>query len=516
MPPSGLWAVCLAVPLLCFAPPVCAQLIPIKTIPIAQGDQFEIFPSDNLGLGGVSIALADSLGDPFSNPATTARLRASRFFSAPTVYSLSHDAGGGRSLPFVWLGRRTEWYGGLAFVLQQVDPSRPPGQNNFAVPSPPVREPGGAAPAQIPGPDLRAHGNAYAFGMIGRSWAARKLSIGASALWTGLHALDGVDLLYSGSIRVKQSGDALDLRIGALKQWETEGQGGGIRSLEAVVVHNRFAATHDVLFADQFWDPSLQQFVAQLRTDRNLDHTNTWGAQLKYRRPLASPGWSLGWLATVNLASHPKLPNYEITNVAVIPWDPGRSHAYEIGVGVSKVLGPSTFGMDLIYQPIRSYTWADAMAPTATMIGDTIPVGGKTVENRFNFSNAVFRIGAGRDIDLPGAARALGLQLGLAVRSISYRLQQADRVQLEQRELHTGWYEWTPTWGLTLRFTELELRYRGRVTKGAGRPGSQFQVGVLRDAAFTSGDILAAPNGPLSLVDVNTSTHQISLSLPIH
>src|SRR5206468_8981662 len=58
------------------------------------------------------------------------------------------------------------------------------------------------------------------FGTIGRSWAAHKLSIGASVLWTGLHALDGVDLLYSGSIRVKQSGDALDFRIGALKQWE--------------------------------------------------------------------------------------------------------------------------------------------------------------------------------------------------------------------------------------------------------------------------------------------------------
>src|SRR6267142_1589365 len=101
MPPSGLRAVCLAIPLLGFVPPVRAQLIPIKTIPIAQGDQFQIFPSDNLGLGGVSIALPDSLGDPFSNPATTARLRGSRFFSAPTVYSLSDNAGGGRSLPFV-------------------------------------------------------------------------------------------------------------------------------------------------------------------------------------------------------------------------------------------------------------------------------------------------------------------------------------------------------------------------------------------------------------------------------
>src|SRR5467141_4566752 len=114
MAPSGLRAVCLIVPLLGLVSPARAQLIPIKTIPIAQGDQFQIFPSNNLGLGGVAIALPDSLGDPFANPATTARLRASRFFSAPSVYSVSDHAGGGRSLPFAMLVRRTNWYGGLA------------------------------------------------------------------------------------------------------------------------------------------------------------------------------------------------------------------------------------------------------------------------------------------------------------------------------------------------------------------------------------------------------------------
>ncbi|HEV2671671.1 MAG TPA: hypothetical protein VGU74_11295, partial [Gemmatimonadales bacterium] len=63
MNPSGLRAVCLAVPLLCcISPSAAAQLIPIKTIPIAQGDQFQLFPSDNLGMGGVSIALPDSIG----------------------------------------------------------------------------------------------------------------------------------------------------------------------------------------------------------------------------------------------------------------------------------------------------------------------------------------------------------------------------------------------------------------------------------------------------------------------
>src|SRR5256885_9946932 len=118
MPPSGLRAVCLVVPLICLVSPARAQLIPIKTIPIAQGDQFQIFPSNNLGLGGVSIALPDSLGDPFANPATTARIRASRFFSSPTVYGVSRGAGGGRSLPLAMLARRASWYGGLALVLQ--------------------------------------------------------------------------------------------------------------------------------------------------------------------------------------------------------------------------------------------------------------------------------------------------------------------------------------------------------------------------------------------------------------
>jgi hypothetical protein len=42
-----------------------AQLIQIKTVPVAQGDQFDIFPSRNWAMGGVSIALRDQLLDPF-------------------------------------------------------------------------------------------------------------------------------------------------------------------------------------------------------------------------------------------------------------------------------------------------------------------------------------------------------------------------------------------------------------------------------------------------------------------
>ena len=45
------------------------QLIPIKTVPIAQADQFDLFPSRNLAMGGVSIAIDDPWLDPFVNPA---------------------------------------------------------------------------------------------------------------------------------------------------------------------------------------------------------------------------------------------------------------------------------------------------------------------------------------------------------------------------------------------------------------------------------------------------------------
>jgi len=77
--------------------------------------------------------------------------------------------------------------------------------------------------------------------------------------------------------------------------------------------------------------------------------------------------------------------------------------------------------------------------------------------------------------------------------------------------------EWTPTWGLTLRFPELELRYSGRVTTGTGRPGTQTNGFVLNDpAAFRAGGLLVAPNGPLTLERVSVVTHQFSLSLPLH
>src|SRR5437867_3193951 len=506
------------------AVPARAQIIQIKTIPIAQGDQFQFFPANNLGMGSISIALPDSLNDPFVNPALGTRLNGARFFSSPTLYSVSRKAGGGRSLPLALVTRSAAWFCGLALALQQVDPSRPPRANGGFVVETPARAasplgPADVIPAPIPRPDTRAHGNEYAFGMIGRDLPAH-ISIGGSVFWTGLHALDGVDLLYAGSQRVAQDGHVLDLRLGMTKEWREQR---GTRSLDALVLHNDFAATHTVTYVDGFWDPATATFGQRARIEHNFDHTHTWGLQLKYAIPLAAPGWRIGWTTTLNASSHPKIPNYELANVPVIPRDPGYSTAFDFGIGASRALGPSTFGVDLAYEPIRSYTWADAASPIATAAGDTIAAGGKTIENHFRFSNLLLRLGVGREIELldepEGGAtgKILGVQFGLIVRRTHYTLAQSDHVQALQRELTAGWMEYTPTWGLSLRFPELAIRYSGRVTHGAGRPSPDFPIGgwATRDVALAGGTILAAPTGPLSSTKVNTATHQISVSVPL-
>jgi hypothetical protein len=476
-----------------------AQLISIRTVPVSQSHQFDIFPSRTMSMGGISIAVADSLLDPFINPAAGTRLHATRFFGSPSFYSVSSNAGGGKTLPLGGLTRVDSWYGGLYVAVQQVEPSE----------RAPIFLPGCVAclTRRANGTTAvdRSHVNTYAFATIGRDLSANGLSLGGSIMWSGLNGIDGVDLLYAGSADIEQFGHALDLRLGLLKEWAAD------RSLEVVALHNRFSTTHDVYYLDTFWDPGPQQFATRERLEQNLDRTNVWGLHLAYQQPISHDGWRMGWLATANRMDHPKIPNYAIMN---IPRDPGNSSAFNVGVGIARTLATSTVGIDLIYEPIWSHTWADAASPIETADGQTIPAGGMTIENHFRFSNAALRIGLDQGLPLSSTVDA-GLQLGLGVRSFHYWLDQEDHVQDTRRDQEESWAEWTPTWGLSLGFPELEVRYSGSVTHGTGRPGVA-NPGVFRgDVALASTNILVAPSGPLTLDEVRVMTHQISVSLPL-
>ena len=496
----------------CLAPTraIHSQLIQIKTLPITDGDQWRFFPSANVGMGGLSIALRDSLLDPFENPANGSRLdehTKGTFFGSPTAYSVSRNAGGGRTFPVGGILRSGSTFGGLAVAIQEIE-KIDAGQQFFA-PTVDVLTPNGTV---LPQPTNPSRQNRFAFATLGHLFERAGVSVGGSAMWSGLRDVDGVDLLYAGSRSIQQHGGSLDLRLGLLKEW-TRG-----RSLEAIVLHDKFDMTHDVSWADQVWDPNNRTMTFRERLQQNHDRTNTWGLHLGYSQPLADSGWRIGGIVTTNLSSHPKLPDYQITQVMTIPWDPGHSAAYDLGIGIAKARGLTTFGVDAIFEPIHTHTWGETPTPIETE-GGTIPAGSKTVENHFHFANAIVRTGVGRDIliDTLSGLRSVRLELGLAMRSIDYHLDQLDHMTRVGRQQDESWMEWTQTWGLALKFSDLQVRYNGRTTTGTGRPGITSQDNRVLFAADASAgrNFLSAPSGPLSLTGVAVTTHQISVSVPI-
>jgi hypothetical protein len=498
--PSAILVACAFLSLASGAP---AQIISIKTVPVAQADQFDLFPSRNLAMGGVSIAVPDPWLDPFINPAKGARLDGGLVAGAPGMFSISDNAGGGRTLPLSVIGSRGSWFGGLSLAIQEIDGARdvtpievfagdPFGLSTVSPAPPPATR--------------RSHSNRFVYGMLGTP-LGNGLSLGASLHWAELNAIDGVELLYARSFDISQFGHVVDARVGLLKDWANG------RSLEAMLLHNRIDMAHDVTYLDWFWDPDRRQSVPRGRVERNDDRTNTWGAHLEYEQPLAGEGWRAGARLTANVASHPKIPNYEIMN---IPRDPGRTHAYNIGFGVGRRYQGTTIGFDAIFEPIRSNTWADAAGPTATTGGDTLSAGARTVENWFRFANGKIRFGMSEELRLADSVTVMALQLGVSLRTINYHLKQVDHVQESEREMREQWNEWMPTWGLSVDVPRLTIAYRGSLTTGTGRPAVAGSFGGVRfEDAVASSSVLIAPSGPLSLEGVSIVSHQISISLPI-
>ena len=472
--------------------PSGAQLISLKTVPVATGDQFLTLPSERLGMGGVSIALDDALLDPFTNPAKGSLVEQSTLQGAPTFYAVSDENGAGRTLPLAVLLRSPRAFGGFSFGLQQIE-----GGERWAGPWIPFD-------AVWIGPEPRlselSATNLYAHGVVGFELGGSGLSLGAGASWAGLGALDGVEHLYAGADGIEQSGHAVDYRVGLFSNRED-------RHFEAVLVHNRFSMDHDVTYIDWIWDEADMVPVVTARIEANEDRTRTTGLHLGFARPLTPSGWRIGGTWTVNRKSHPKIPNYDIMN---IPRDPGVSWAYDFGVGIAKTQGAATFGIDIVFEPIWSQTWVEAEADTVSVDGSAIAKGARTVENDFFFTNA--RIGIG----LAHETGRLVWQMGVEARSYDYVLEQRRNIENTVRDQEESWMEWTPSLGATLKLPEFELGYSARITTGSGRPGVDWAAAQADSAPMAAeADFIVAPSGPLTLRDARVLTHRISVSVPI-
>jgi len=481
--------------LFCVPLPAFSQWVSVKTVPVAAGDQFLLFPSGNLAMGGVSLALPDTLGDPFVNPATGSRIRESLFFGAPTYYRISGRNGSGRTLPLGTLFRSGDWFGGGSVSIQELDGAK---RNQWLIRS----WLWGPAP-----PQLLSEGSArnlYAFGSLGKHFPKAGVSVGVSGSWADLAAVDGVDLLYANSRQIEQSGTLSDLRVGITKEWD------GDRTLEVLLLKSRLRMKHDVTYLDLVWTEETPEIGPMPewvnRVEENLDYTDSWGLHLKYRKPLAVQGWTMGWSLTGNWKDHPKIPNYEIQN---IPRDPGTTRAYAAGVGISKTEGPLQVAVELSLEPIRSETWADAAGDTVSVTGAIIPQGEKTVENEFRFTNVGVKAGGAWNY------RMATFKGGIQLRSVSYELDQFDRIMATRRDQTESWMEWTPSLGVTLRLEGAVLHYSALITTGTGRPGTEWSGNRAVPIFDSLADFILAPSGPLTLQDARVTTHQLSVVIPI-
>lgn len=496
-----------------------AQIIPIKTVPVATGDQFIIIPSRNLGMGGVSIALVDSLMEPFANPATGRLIHRSRLFTGTTFYSVSGDDGSGRTVPIGVQFRGGKWFGAFAAALQSLTPALETFPwmacdytSLFLIPSDYPRW-ARKQPYELPFRNL-SPSNRYFFGSIGRTIPGTRLAIGISTSISDMQAVDGVDLLYDGSICTKQHGSTADYRLGM------SGDLGDDRRFDVLLLHTRIDMTHDVYYPELSggWWPQWWMLPIKTEVKRNIDRSRTSGAHFRYVQPLDPAGWHIGCILTANWKSHPKIPEYELAYLPVIPKDPGNSSAYNIGLGLAYDDKTMTFGIDFVLEPIWTYTWGEAGEETPIEGGGAIPPGGKTIENHFKFTNTHFRIGTASDFGVGG------FQLGLQLYSISYRLDQYSNMTREWRSQNESWLEWIPSWGAHLDFGEFQIRYAGRLKLGTGVPGGSLrgldiwnpmrEEGNLVISPSDPGNFLVAPTGAFGLEEEKITTHQISLVIP--
>ena len=455
------------------------QLIGIKSVPLATGDQFNLYPALNYGMAGLTIAVDDSLNDAFNNPAKGAFINNGNIFTLPYFYTITNDLGSAQNFPIGFNYSNDTWFGGGAFSLQQLKRSD---DNNSLV-------------------DLDdSNTNIYLHGFLGKKLETSGTAIGIGVSVAKLKGVDGVDLLYANSTNVEQSGEVIDGRISIFKAFRQD------QHFEIMGIYHYLKMRHDVTYRNWFWMEDMMQNVVEDNTVRNEDKSETYGVHLGYTHPLGNRGWRVGTILTGNWKSHPKLPNYELQN---IPRDPGDTDAYNIGFGISHRKPNVIFGFDVIYEPIWSHTWADAGETVTTISGNTINPGEVTVDNHFVFSNIIMRFGLKKFNN-----KRASFQFGIQARAISYELDQYNFIEERQRDLVEDWVEFTVAWGWIIKFADFKFLYQGSLLAGAGRPGVANEFGMMR-TADASMDYIVAPSGSLTLDDAYVFTHRFTFLIPI-
>lgn len=472
------------VTLIILSPSAFSQLIPLKTIPLATGEQFLIFPSVNRAIGGTTLALSDSLSDPFDNPASGGLISGIQVFAAPSYYGIGLNRGraGGSSaqtFPFGLLFRSGDVFGGMALARQTISLDE---QNT------PVFNTGFFNTV----PQQKEMTNSYTFGILGVRIPESSFSVGVSAFWSDLNALEGVQYLYSTpNDDLWQRGSMSVYRLGLRGEWDNE------RVLEVLFAYQETEMKHgySLISFPMPWDSWIVPRVVEHIEE---DQSNGYAFSTNYRQAI-SEKFHAGAMIGFDVRSYPKIPNYELMS---IPRDPGTSLAWNLGIGLVSP-GPKAIGaIDVIYEPASSETWAEATAPITTPSGGRISVGGRTVENEFDFYNYIVRAG------VRSAVRDIGV--GVSLHRYKYYLRQINHITEQLRRQREEWSEWTFSLSFGFDLFGGHVKYLGLFTVGSGRPSVEPRRVLTTSAMDRLSTFLVAPSGPLTLNEAWTGTHQVS------
>jgi len=444
-----------------------AQLVSVKTVPIAEGDQFAFLPSTNAGMLA-TVAVYDSALDPFRNPAAAARLRNGFLFASPALYAMNHSAGQGSTLPVGALLKSGRTFGGFSLAVQSIGPDHNGdifGEGDIAL-----------ATSTVPGTaPQRDKTNRYAFAMLGQTLRPT-LSIAASATYSHLGGIDGTELLYAGSAGVQQAGDLADVRVGLLQQWNRD------RSLEVVALRDRFSMSHDISFVDRTWDPTTRSTKTTPRTEHDADASQSYGAQLQYRQAIADSGWHAGGVLLANRTRYSKAPTMGSMDVSR---EPLSSTAFNAGLGLSRTRGRNTAGVDALYEPIFGRT-SQTGAPN---------------DDRYRFNNAILRGGVSHRIPMKTPGSEIRFMAGMQLRAVHYGLDQTDSTGAVRHSAE-HWNEWVHAGSMSLIAPSWEMHWLLKVRSGTGRPGTTGFNGLT--GTQTTG-----------LVPIRTLTEQVTITVPI-
>lgn len=474
--------------LLFVSPSILAQGIHIRTVPVIASNQGEFHPSLARGMGNLSVAFDDPLADPFANPAKASRLRGLNLFSSPTRNSWSNEDGRPvftptgfakypgasiNSIPFGGFFQTGNLFAGGLVAYQGYSGQR-----------------------STPGVGMRNDigSNTYAFGLFGIRFPESNVSIAGSVTRAEFRAIDGVNLLYPGSYDIKQDGWSLEYKIGIVGEFTEKDQ------LELVAARSIFTSSHEVTYFNGILrDPGPSPPL--YRVELNRDESEGWILQAGYKRAVGDE-WKLGAILTVNWKEHPKIPNYSLAN---IPRDPGTSIAYNFGFGAAQYGKQSTWGFEYIYEPITSYTWAEAGEGGPGI--PQLPPNFKTVENFFDFYNHIIRIG----VHSRTKHDWLGFRLGAQLHFYKYDLNQNNNIWRTSRSMSYNWLETTLSGGLNAIFSNVQLMYTLQVVLGNGMVGvvsPMVSARLMSDASRS--DFLIAPSGSLVVDKIPLVTQQIT------